>query len=400
MGGVCFAEDDHDAMRYGYGEPGMYGEPGYPYPTGMPERAPRDGGYDTGRDPYHTRPYKHEHGVRDTFGGRGLRPKPRQFGDAPSEDSFPVHGTRHQQDHFSNFEADVQTAFGGRGLRAAPREFGAPQRTDEAGGVNQGATYSHQYVSPQDGYRDAGGFSQPRQESFDGYDDSHDRLQAPRYPLDSESQMPGGPRKKSLSERVAEYKNRKHTEDAHLGLHEYRDVIRPSKSADRPDTGSQSQERARLERKKSLQERVAEFKEKRKHSQNLLSPDATTSAEREGKSRRKSSRGRDSRRRNPDSRERKSSRGRKKSDGKSKKHYSKRDISDQSSDNGIRSSSKGRAKSRAELTTHDIVRKLSQRSQTREDFGGSNQIHEPHRQPPRHSQSNRNQRDQSWVIHE
>merc|ERR550539_2246352 len=102
--------------------------------------------------------------------------------------------------------------------------------------------------------------------------DSHDGYDSPeRKNTDSRHHSYNGPdeqppRRKSLSERILDYK-RKHTEEFESGLNDHRTKT-ISKSADRPDNGEDEFGHSeRMKRKKSLQERVAEFKERRKNSQ-------------------------------------------------------------------------------------------------------------------------------------
>merc|ERR1719270_2502006 len=155
-------------------------------------------------------------------------------------------------------------------LEFLQREVMNIQRAGGGGDGTSTAANFHEMISPRK-------ITHPR-DSYDGYDSPE------RKNTDSKHHMSGYsddqiPRRKSLSERILEYKHRKLTEDnlepqSPVGMGEYRQKT-ISKSADRPDHGSDEDygHEQQMKRKKSLQERVAEFKEKRKNSQGAgLSP--------------------------------------------------------------------------------------------------------------------------------
>jgi len=258
---------------------------------------------------------------QDVFGGRGMRPeKMRQFGAAPSETSTAISDqyghTARQPSHGGN-NLPGGHPFPGAGHPHFPHDG---HHGEYAG--HQSPMMHHtpprQHKSPHRPHKS------PHRPGFEKYDnDDHmDGYDSPeRKNTDSKHHMSGYsddqiPRRKSLSERILEYKHGKIAEDnlepqSPVATKQRRDTMKDSavapsedsltppfmpisgrsfreqppvdaismsdyrqktisKSADRPDHGSDEQDyghEQQMKRKKSLQERVAEFKEKRKNSQ-------------------------------------------------------------------------------------------------------------------------------------
>eukprot|EP00493_Phyllostaurus_siculus_P021580 UN21908 len=225
-----------------------------------------------------------------------MRPeKMRQFGAAPSETSTAISDqyghTARQPSHGGN-NLPGGHPFPGAGHPHFPHDG---HHGEYAG--HQSPMMHHtpprQHKSPHRPHKS------PHRPGFEKYDnDDHmDGYDSPeRKNTDSKHHMSGYsddqiPRRKSLSERILEFKHRKLTEEnlepqspvdwiwwmveAVESMSDYRQKT-ISKSADRPDHGSDEQDyghEQQMKRKKSLQERVAEFKEKRKNSQGAgLSP--------------------------------------------------------------------------------------------------------------------------------
>merc|ERR1719173_119841 len=273
---------------------------------------------------------------QDVFGGRGMRPeKMRQFGAAPSETSTAISDqyghTARQPSHGGNnlpgghpFPGAGHPHFPHDGHHGEytghqspmmhhtpPRQHKSPHRPhksphrpgfekydsndDHMDGTSTAANF-HEMISPRK-------ITQPR-DSYDGYDSPE------RKNTDSKHHMSGYsddqiPRRKSLSERILEYKHRKLTEDnlepqSPVATKQRRDTMKDSavapsedsltppfmpisgrsireqppvdaisisdyrqktisKSADRPDHGSDEQDyghEQQMKRKKSLQERI------------------------------------------------------------------------------------------------------------------------------------------------
>jgi len=508
MGGVCFAADEDEGPRYrrsegGYGRPppnGYAGGPpmrkmppgrgpppgrGGPPPQGghsyMDERVFMDqkfrrqeepkSGFDPRGPPAQLPP------PQDVFGGRGMRPeKMRQFGAAPSETSTAISDqyghTARQPSHGGNnlpgghpFPGAGHPHFPHDGHHGEytghqspmmhhtpPRQHKSPHRPhksphrpgfekydsndDHMDGTSTAANF-HEMISPRK-------ITQPR-DSYDGYDSPE------RKNTDSKHHMSGYsddqiPRRKSLSERILEYKHRKLTEDnlepqSPVGMSDYRQKT-ISKSADRPDHGSDEQDyghEQQMKRKKSLQERVAEFKEKRKNSQGAgLSPgleprtslrghgferseghrgfernDRSSRSEDRRKSSRKKSRstdrhGRSSEPRNSYHHEEeapKKKKKKRKSRRAKDEHYTKRSESPSFSKKveKRRSFIKPKKKKPAELGSAELVeatvRRISRRNAPREDSNSKNfEDTRPQRRASRRNDRGNDQHE--WAIHE
>jgi len=312
MGGVCFAAED-DEVRFRHPSEGGYLPPmGHPYghpgsrplpprPVGAPP--PRPGGH-PGRfvderefmDQKFRRPdfdpragpgptgFQQPPQERDVFGGRGMRPdKMREFGVPPSEDSTippfnhsnptPPHPNfgepRQHQPYHQNHESPHHSS--------PHLQHHSPQRPRKSPSVRPGYENHDDHM---DGYdsperKTSGHFPPERKQSghfpperkHSGHFPSErqhsghfhtERKQSGHFSYGDHEELP---RSKSLSERLKNYQ-RTHS-------HEMDPYGTYSKSADRPDNGTDEDfgHNAQLQRKKSLQERVAEFKEKRKNSQ-------------------------------------------------------------------------------------------------------------------------------------
>jgi len=259
---------------------------------------------------------------QDVFGGRGMRPeKMRQFGAAPSETSTAISDqyghTARQPSHGGN-NLPGGHPFPGAGHPHFPHDGHHGEYTGHQSPMMH-HTPPRQHKSPHRPHKSP---HRPGFEKYDSNDDHMDGYDSPeRKNTDSKHHMSGYsddqiPRRKSLSERILEYKHRKLTDDnlepqSPVATKQRRDTMKDSavapsedsltppfmpisgrsireqppvdaisisdyrqktisKSADRPDHGSDEQDyghEQQMKRKKSLQERVAEFKEKRKNSQ-------------------------------------------------------------------------------------------------------------------------------------
>merc|ERR1712062_728688 len=204
----------------------------------------------------------------------------RQFGVAPSEDSTAI--MSQQGDRYGHTAR--QPSHGGNNLPGHPfpgagnPHFPHDDHHGEYTG-HQSPMVQHtpprQHKSPHRPHKSA---HRPGFEKYETNDDHMDGYDSPEHHMSgySDDQIPS---RKSLSERILEYKHRKLTGDnlepqSPVGMGDYRQKT-ISKSADRPDHGSDEDygHEQQMKRKKSLQERVAEFKEKRKNSQGAgLSP--------------------------------------------------------------------------------------------------------------------------------
>merc|ERR1719367_1148991 len=194
---------------------------------------------------------------QDVFGGRGMRPdKMRQFGVAPSEDSTAImsqqsghppygggnalpgghpfpggHPPFPHDDHHGEYAGHQSPML----HHSPPRQHKSPHRPhksphrsgfekydsndDHMDGTSTAANF-HEMISPRK--------IAPR-DSYDGYDSPERKNTDSKHHMSgySEDQIP---RRKSLSERIIQYKHRKLTED-NLGMSDYRQKT-ISKSAD------------------------------------------------------------------------------------------------------------------------------------------------------------------------
>jgi len=135
----------------------------------------------------------------------------------------------------------------------------------------------------------------------DGEDESDAQGRHPLYPFEQHrtshpAPQHDMPRKKSLHERITHYRSRKTTEEKNMGHyknseHEYRQIIRDNsmkRSSEIPEDYDEDDEEDDEDesfdfgtngRKKSLQQRVEEFKNRRKHSQVRFEDESESQAE-------------------------------------------------------------------------------------------------------------------------
>jgi len=534
MGGVCFAADEDEGPRYrrsegGYGRPPPNGYAGGPPMRKMPPGRgppPGRGGPPPGRGgppPQGGHPYRDERVFmdqkfrrqeepktgfdprgppaqlpppQDVFGGRGMRPeKMRQFGAAPSETSTAISDqyghTARQPSHGGN-NLPGGHPFPGAGHPHFPHDDHHHGEYTGHQSPMMHHTPPRQHKSPHRPHKSP---HRPGFEKYDSNDDHMDGYDSPeRKNTDSKHHMSGYsddqiPRRKSLSERILEFKHRKLTEEnlepqSPVATKQRRNTMKDSavdapsedsltspfmpisgrsmkeqppvdaismsdyrqktisKSADRPDHGSDEQDyghEQQMKRKKSLQERVAEFKEKRKNSQGAgLSPalESRTSlrghgferseghhgierTERSSRSadRRKSSRkksrssdrhGRSSEPRNSYHHEEeapKKKKKKRKSRRAKDEHYTKRSESPSFSKKveKRRSFIKPKKKKPAELGSAELVeatvRRISRRNAPREDSNSKNfEDTRPQRRASRRNDRGNDQHE--WAIHE
>jgi len=481
MGGVCFAAED-DEVRYRHPSEGGHGylpPMGHPYahpagrplpprPVGPPPPRPGQGRFVDERefmDQKYRRPdYDPRAGPgptgfqqeRDVFGGRGMRPdKMREFGVPPSEDSTipPFNHSNSQPPHPNFGEPRQHQPYH---QHSPQRKQKSPQRprkspSNRPGYENHDDHMDDGYDSPErktsghfpperkmSGHfpserKNSGHFSTERPSS--GHL-STERQNSGHFSTERQNSAHSGhfaysdheevPRRKSLSERLKNYQ-RKHTEEDYGGY---------SKSADRPDNGTDEDfgHNAQLQRKKSLQERVAEFKEKRKNSQHMERQGSdrsdesrrvstrNKSKERRGygferpsptqgrsdrsdsrkKSKRNSDRHRDD---NYADKPRRQTRKPKDRNGHSPQQHSPNgrdsELDRSNSGSGKRRSFIGRPKKSKEMRDmEEVVRRISRRSNQRraeEDLHGKKFTFDD---SPKRRTSRRNNHDHEWAIHE
>jgi len=545
MGGVCFAADEDEGPRYrrsegGYGRPPPNGYAGGPPMRKMPPGRgpppgrggpPPQGGHSymdervfmdqkfrrqeepkSGKPSYWSKEFLTDKisstlkrfdprgppaqlpPPQDVFGGRGMRPeKMRQFGAAPSETSTAISDqyghTARQPSHGGN-NLPGGHPFPGAGHPHFPHDdHHHGEYTGHQSPMHH--TPPRQHKSPHRPHKSP---HRPGFEKYDSNDDHMDGYDSPeRKNTDSKHHMSGYsddqiPRRKSLSERILEYKHRKLTDDnlepqSPVATKQRRDTMKDSavapsedsltppfmpisgrsireqppvdaisisdyrqktisKSADRPDHGSDEQDyghEQQMKRKKSLQERVAEFKEKRKNSQGAgLSPgleprtslrghgferseghrgfernDRSSRSEDRRKSSRKKSRstdrhGRSSEPRNSYHHEEeapKKKKKKRKSRRAKDEHYTKRSESPSFSKKveKRRSFIKPKKKKPAELGSAELVeatvRRISRRNAPREDSNSKNfEDTRPQRRASRRNDRGNDQHE--WAIHE
>merc|ERR1719242_528150 len=107
----------------------------------------------------------------------------------------------------------------------------------------------------------------PEEDRYDGNDDSTDRRRnSSQYPYDDSPEQSPPRKKMSLSERIQEYRQRKMTEEENVGAHPQQNRYQDNDRSDGAGT-DESVPAYDPSRKKSLQERVAEFRDRRKNSQ-------------------------------------------------------------------------------------------------------------------------------------
>jgi len=249
---------------------------------------------------------------QDVFGGRGMRPeKMRQFGAAPSETSTAISDqyghTARQPSHGGN-NLPGGHPFPGAGHPHFPHDGHHGEYTGHQSPMMH-HTPPRQHKSPHRPHKSP---HRPGFEKYDSNDDHMDGYDSPeRKNTDSKHHMSGYsddqiPRRKSLSERILEFKHRKLTEEnlepqSPVATKQRRNTMKDSavdapsedsltspfmpisgrsmkeqppvdaismsdyrqktisKSADRPDHGSDEQDyghEQQMKRKKSLQERI------------------------------------------------------------------------------------------------------------------------------------------------